>query len=403
MVENESGRIVFLPVPLSVRKRAEGVHDHGEDEDEDERGPEEEFSIDPAIPIPAEIPPGKDSLTPDELTMEMILSGMLKIIAGYAGKNPDGVKPEWLDYYRHFVLAVRPGIFNEFNEAAILKAKNGDADTAFEILAVLAGLFPGSPVVLLNRALVLEEKADALDAAGKNTEAEAAVSAACAAYDAVLAMDPPFPNAFFNAAYFKLKHHDFAGAEECFSAYVSFAEDGVSGVEDEKKENAEKALGEIKKRFLSDDGFGEAWKLVRSGKEEEALGRIRMFLENHPEVWNGWFVLGWALRRRERWSDGEAALKKALELGGTNSDVRNELAICLMERADYSGAKKELEAALREEPENIKIISNLGVLAMKRGDKDEAGAFFRTVLELKPDDPLAVSLLRSIRPCRQPS
>ncbi|MDR2370775.1 MAG: tetratricopeptide repeat protein, partial [Treponema sp.] len=379
MAENESGGIVFLPVPRSVQKQAEDAHSRGRHEHEDERGPEKEFSIDPAVPIPAEIPPGKDGFTPDELTMEMILSGMLKIIAGFDGKIssgffPDGsspadIKPEWMDYYRRFVLAVRPGIFNEFNEAAILKTKNGDIDTALEILAALGGLFPGSPVVLLNRALALEEKAGVLDAAGKNAEAEAAVRAAEAAYDAVLAMDPPFPNAFFNAAYFRLKHHDFAGAEECFSAYVSFAEEGVSGVDDEKRENAEKALVEIKERFLSDENFRKARELVRNGKEEEALDRIRGFLENHPEVWNGWFILGWALRRLERWSDGKLALKKAVELGGTNSDVRNELAICLMELADYPGAKKELEAALREEPENIKIISNLGVLAMKRGDK----------------------------------
>jgi Flp pilus assembly protein TadD len=298
-----------------------------------------------------------------------------------------------MDYYRRFVLAVRPGIFSEFNESAILKAKNGDIDAALEILSALGGLFPGSPVILLNRALALEEKAGVLETAGKSAEAEAAVNAVEAAYDAVLAMKPPFPNAFFNAGYFKLNHHDFAGAEECFSAYVSFAEDGISGAEDEKRENAEKVLGEIKECFLSDEGFREAWELVRGGKEEEAMDRIRGFLEDHPDVWNGWFILGWALRSLERWGDGAAALKKAAELGGTNSDVRNELAICLMELADYPAAKKELEAALRDEPENIKIISNLGVLAMKRGDKGEAAAFFRTVLELKPDDPLAAGCL----------
>jgi tetratricopeptide (TPR) repeat protein len=396
MAESNAGRIVFLPVPVSVQKRAEHDHDHaghnhGEHDHEDEDDSEGEFAIDPAIPIPVEIPPGKDSLTPDELTMEMILSGMLKIIAG--GASDAEVKPAWMDYYRHFVLEVRPGIFNEFNEAAILKAKNGDIDAALEILAMLGGLFPGSPVILLNRALALEEKAGALDAAGKTAEAEAAVRTVEDAYDAVLAMEPPFPNAFFNAGYFKLNHHDFAGAEECFSAYVSFAGDGLSGIEDEKKENAEEVLREIKERFLADEDFREAWELVRGGKEEEALDRIRGFLENHPEVWNGWFILGWALRRLERWSDGAAALKKAVELGGANGDVRNELAICLMELADYPAAKKELEAALREEPENIKIISNLGVLAMKRGDNDEAAAFFRIVLELKPDDPLAAGCL----------
>ncbi|MDR0601636.1 MAG: tetratricopeptide repeat protein [Treponema sp.] len=386
MAKINTARVIFLPVPSGIQ---EHVHAHGGYEHDGE------FSMDPAIPIPVEIPEGRDSLTPDELTMEMILSGMLKVIAAYhegelsEAQAPCAVQsPAWIDYYRRFVTAVRPGIFGEFNEAAILKAKNGDFDTALEILSVLEGLFPGSSVVLLNRALALEEKAAALEAGGKPEEAGEAVLSAEKAYDAILALDPPCPDAIFNAGYFRLKRRDFGGAEACFSSYLSLPE-----TDDEKRENAEKVLREIRECFLSDENFREAWELVHGGKEKEALEKIRVFLEDHPEVWNGWFILGWALRCLERWSDGEAALKKAVELGGTNADVRNELAICLMELSDYRGARRELEAALREDPENVKIISNLGVLAMKKGDAGEAAAFFRTVLELEPGEPLASGYL----------
>jgi tetratricopeptide (TPR) repeat protein len=281
------------------------------------------------------------------------------------------------------VAAVRPGIFVELNEAAVLKAKNGDFDAALEIFAALSALFPGSPVVLLNRALTLEEKASALETSGNLAGAEQAEKAAGEAYERVLALDPPFPNAFFNAGYFRLKRRDFAGAEECFAAYISFADQGeLPDMEGEKRENAGIVLREIRERFLADADFREAWELVRGDREQEGLEKIRGFIERHPEVWNGWFILGWALRRLERWQDGVSALKKALELGGSNADVRNELAICLMELADLEGAKRELEAALREEPENAKIINNLGVLSMKRGNRAEAEAFFRTALEL---------------------
>jgi len=44
---------------------------------------------------------------------------------------------------------------------------------------------------------------------------------------------------------------------------------------------------------------------------------------------------------------------------------------------------------LRDDCDNVKIISNMGVLALKNGRKDEAAAFFRTVLELDPEDRLA--------------
>jgi cytochrome c-type biogenesis protein CcmH/NrfG len=121
---------------------------------------------------------------------------------------------------------------------------------------------------------------------------------------------------------------------------------------------------------------------------------VRDFLERYPAVWNGWFVLGWALRRLERWADGTAALKKAVELGGGNADTRNELAICLMETGELAAARRELEAALPDDPENVKIISNLGVLALKNGRHEEAAAFFRTVLEIDPADPLAGEFLK---------
>ena len=149
--------------------------------------------------------------------------------------------------------------------------------------------------------------------------------------------------------------------------------------------------------ILEDPDFEEAYDCIRSGNEEEGLVKIREFIERHPLVWNGWFILGWALRKLGRYGDALESFKKALELNTIgNCDILNEMAICLMELGDLKGAKKELERALRKEPENIKIISNLGVVAMKAGNKDEAAAFFRTVLSMDPEDPLAKHYLNNV-------
>ncbi|MDR0557533.1 MAG: tetratricopeptide repeat protein [Treponema sp.] len=64
-----------------------------------------------------------------------------------------------------------------------------------------------------------------------------------------------------------------------------------------------------------------------------------------------------------------------------------------MEKGDLKGARKELEAALHAEPENVKIISNLGVLALKMGDETQAAGFFRAVLEIDPNDAIAKAAL----------
>jgi Flp pilus assembly protein TadD len=152
-------------------------------------------------------------------------------------------------------------------------------------------------------------------------------------------------------------------------------------------------IKEIKDNGLDDENFINAHNLIQEGNTEAGLACIHDFIESRPKVWNGWFMLGWALRLLGRWEDGKSALKKAIELGGDNSDTRNELAICLMETGDTAGAKRELERALTNDPENIKIISNLGVLALKNNEKEKAVAFFRTVLEIDNSDPVAKSYL----------
>jgi len=242
----KENNIIFLPVPENLRELFSDTEQN-------------EFTINPYIPIPVEIPEGREADIMGELSIEMILLGMLRVI------EEGQAEQEWIDYYSNFVLALRPDILTE--------------------------------------------------------------------------------------------------------------------------------LEKIKECGFHEENFLTANRLVKEGNADKGLKYIRAFLEDYPLAWNGWFLLGWALRLLRRWEDAAAALRKAIELGGDNSDTRNELAICFMETGDISGAKRELETALYSDPENVKIISNLGALALKTGDKEKAAAFFRTVLEIDKDDPVAKKFL----------
>jgi tetratricopeptide (TPR) repeat protein len=383
-MEAAGNTIVFLSVPESLRGRFESLSR--------QQDPGLDFSIDPAIPIPVELPPGQSSLDLEQLSWEMILSGMIRIVGEYA-KNPgnSALGAEDAEYYRRFVLAVKPDILEEFTGAAILKARNGDYGMALEIIDALRGLFPASPAALLNRALILENHAGALDQAGREQEAGAEYENARRAYQELLALDPPFPDGLFNAGFFYMGRQSFDKARECFSAYLALGEgDEPAPLPREKKSKARKIVREIESRALDDAIFRQAYDYIRLGEEQKGLEHIRVFLKQHPRVWNGWFILGWGLRRLSRWEDAAAAFAEALDLGGDNSDTRNELAICLMEQGKFREARKHLETALREEPENVKIISNLGVVALRQGADDEAAGFFRAVLDLEPEDPVAL-------------
>ncbi|MCL2832903.1 MAG: tetratricopeptide repeat protein [Treponema sp.] len=373
----KNGRIIFLEVPASLADEIKALP-----ADSNGSG----FSVDFSIPLPVETDDDKpvDVKTLSEtLSWEMILAGMIRIVTG--GTE---VKPEWVEYYRRFVLALKPDIYNEFSGAAVIKAKNGDFAGAGEIITILEGLFPMTPGVLLNKALIQEEEAGVLEKKGCEMEASLLFEKAEETYTTALQLKPVLPELYFNLGFFYSARNNYAGAKEYFNEYLELAEDPA------KINRVKKIIAGIEKSGLDNTEYTKSLELIRQGKEKEALALIHGFLEEHSLVWNGWFVLGWALRKQKRYSDALASFKKALELGGGTPDTRNETAICMMELGDLAEAQKELEAALRDDPENVKIISNLGMIALKKGRQEEAAGYFRTVLDLNPHDPLALKFFK---------
>jgi tetratricopeptide (TPR) repeat protein len=301
--------------------------------------------------------------------------------------EPDG---EDADYYRAFISAVKPGLLEEFFDAALIKAEAGSFEVAEDIAASLRAVYPHSPLAYLAGALVAEHKGDAVETSGREEDADLVYSEAAAFYKQALAEKPPLPAAFFNAGYFFMKRQNFSRAAGYFGDFLGYTED----YEDDEtisrqREKAQAVISEISQRNLDDELFREAYDFIRIGEADKGLERVKRFLEHHSDVWNGWFLLGWALRKLGRWEDGVAAFKKCIELGGDGTDSRNELAICLMETGDLRGARREAEYALTLEPDNTKIISNLGIIASREGKHHEAAGFFKTVLDLDPNDPVA--------------
>jgi tetratricopeptide (TPR) repeat protein len=375
----EDSRIVYLSVPESLRGQFETAHHH----DENGNCQESHFEIDPAIPIPAEIPPGEDRLPLERLSWEMIISGMIRVVTA----EPDG---EDADYYRSFITAVKPGLLAEFFDAALIKAEAGDFEIAEDIAASLRAVYPHSALAYLTGALVAERKGDAAEAADREQDADIIYSEAATLYKKAIAEKPPLPAALFNAGYFYMKRQNFSRAAGYLGDFLDYTED----CEDDEtitrqREKAEAIINEINKRNLDDELFREAYDFIRIGEPEKGLEKVKKFLEYHSSVWNGWFLLGWALRKLGRWQDGVAAFKQCIELGGDGADTRNELGICLMEAGDLRRARREAEHALTFEPDNIKVISNLGVIALREGKHAEAAGFFKTVLDLDPNDPVA--------------
>ncbi len=354
---------------------------------------DEAFKIDTKIQLPVQKKPDEapGSFNPSEITTEQILAGILTVLA-YDKKN------EHLDYYRSIIKKVKPNIKKELCEAAILKTKNEDFDLAEEIFLALNGLDPEDPAIILNLALFLDQRADSYRNSGLNDDADAYDNDAGEYYANAMNAEPPLPDAFFNAGFYYMKQHKYREAKDAFETYLALTCDvkdeelGENGIY--KKERAQEILDNIKNQNMDDEAFRAAYDFISKGQEEKGLEEIRRFLQNNPKVWNAWFMLGWGLRRLERYSDAKMAFLEALKCGGdSNSDTYNELSLCYVQEKDFDAAKDVLFKAMAIEPESTKIISNLGYLALAQGNKEEARKYFSTVLEYDSNDRIAAAEL----------
>lgn len=335
-----------------------------------------DFRIDSTILMPVEVPPGVSDWQMQDLSWEMIVAAMLKIFA-WDPTHKD------IEYYRNFIQAVQPGINEEMTQTGIIKAEKKDYEIAEEIFRALANYKPDIEQNLTNLALLFEEQAELYTNLNNSDLVEKKIEDAFKTYKRAIKHHPNSEEVIFNSGNFYLKHGNLSKATELLSHFIKISQDPV------KKEHVSEILTKIKHISTDDLVFNEAYELIKMGREESGIKKINHYLKTNDEVWNAWFLLGWAYRRIADYKNGKEALLKCLALNEENVDTYNELSICYLELGEYTECRKQLIKALRLDGENIKIISNFGILSLKENNPEEAMGFFRTVLEIEPDDEIA--------------
>ncbi len=341
-----------------------------------------EFHLNPDILLPVEFGENKDGWSAANITWEAIITGILRVLIADPGHKHAA-------YFRKLVVALKPDIKHDFTKAGIIKAKNKDFPIAIEVFQALAALFPQCAVSRLNLALVYEDAAEY----NKKTNQELFreyTDSAFTAYKQALTCDPDLAEIYQNLGYFFLKQGSFKKAGEQFSRYLELEKNS------ENRARIEKLITDLESLLYMDSLFKEAFDNISMGKEEQGIEKITVLLEKKPDFWNGWFLLGWGYRRLKRFEDAKQAFLKTMEKTQPNPDLLNELAITHMELGELEESEKQLKRALKLEPHNTKIISNLGVVALKKDDPALAEGYFNTVLEFSPNDAVALSFLKEI-------
>ena len=82
-------------------------------------------------------------------------------------------------------------------------------------------------------------------------------------------------------------------------------------------------------------------------------------------------------------------MERALDMSPANADGLYQRGAVLMAMQEPGGAEEMFRQSLTVSPRHIAALSDFAVLLMSQGRNDEAARHLRTVLELRPDDPLA--------------
>ncbi|MCE5256578.1 MAG: tetratricopeptide repeat protein [Spirochaetaceae bacterium] len=335
------------------------------------------------IPIPVQLPGPIARFDSSLVSEESIITGILRVLA-WQPENRNAA------YYRDLVRKLRPDLLADLSDAAISKAQAKEWLVAEEILLALEGLYPEKPEPLLDLALMHEQHAQLYTEEAKEELAEQEDEYAFQCYKTLLGFEPPFIPVYYHAAFFYIRKREFDKAVSLLNSFVKLSDD------EEKVGKAKDILKKLQELGYLDTTFKEAYDFIQIGKAEKGLEKALEFVGKYPSIWNGWFLVGWANRKLERWQEGKDAFAKAISLGSSEADTYNEIAICQSELGDLAGAGSNLKKALALDPENVKIIANLGALSYQQGRKDEAAGFFRTALVIDPDDELAKDWLARI-------
>ena len=298
---------------------------------------------------------------------------------------------EHANYYRDFLNALRPNLLGELSEAAERSQDAGEWEHAQDILLAARGLAPQDATPRYALARFYGRRWMHANKAGNREEAFSFSRAAEAAYNELLSEDEAPNQAWFDAGKFRYQFGAYARAAETLETFLQ-----GENLKEEQRQEALRLVRLCRDEGQADSLYEEAYAALTAGRIQEGVAMAKDFRDRRPEGWPGWFLLGWGLRLAEQWTEAREALEGARDRGCSEGDLFNELAICTRAMGDYGASASALEEALKRDPENIKIISNMALVRMEQGQREDAIRWLQTALAMEPGDPICTQLLAEI-------
>lgn len=209
---------------------------------------------------------------------------------------------------------------------------------------------------------------------------------ALASLEKIIGLDDSFALAYYQLGFHYSNQNQFVKAKLTWDRALDL------GLDDETRTDIMENLAKIDHKVR----YEHAYNLVFQGKAEEGLQDLLDLESQYPDWWNLLFIISLAYKSLGDLGQAKSYLEKILITRPTQVDTLVEMALCLAQEADMTGAIDYLTRAAKLKKDDPEILCNLGMAYLHNGEEDEARYYIGRAYEIDPTDEVTQACIRTL-------
>ena len=209
---------------------------------------------------------------------------------------------------------------------------------------------------------------------------------ALASLEKIIGLDDSFALAYYQLGFHYSNQNQFVKAKLTWDRALDL------GLDDETRTDIMENLAKIDHKVR----YEHAYNLVFQGKAEEGLQDLLDLESQYPDWWNLLFIISLVYKSLGDLGQAKSYLEKILITRPTQVDTLVEMALCLAQEANMTGAIDYLTRAAKLKKDDPEILCNLGMAYLHNGEEDEARYYIGRAYEIDPTDEVTQACIRTL-------
>ncbi len=209
---------------------------------------------------------------------------------------------------------------------------------------------------------------------------------ALASLEKIIGLDDSFALAYYQLGFHYSNQNQFVKAKLTWDRALDL------GLDDETRTDIMENLAKIDHKVR----YEHAYNLVFQGKAEEGLQDLLDLESQYPDWWNLLFIISLAYKSLGDLGQAKSYLEKILITRPTQVDTLVDMALCLAQEANMTGAIDYLTRAAKLKKDDPEILCNLGMAYLHNGEEDEARYYIGRAYEIDPTDEVTQACMRTL-------